>query len=74
LEGYFSLFAALSTGSGKHLSGSSAHAAAISKALGSPVLPAGRASLRLIGVAFGSEKFLLFNGERKGVAAIRTLE
>jgi hypothetical protein len=74
LEGYFSLFAALRAGCRIHLPWSTAHAAAVSKALGSPVLPAGRASLRFIGIAFGSEELLLFYGEGKGIAAIRTLE
>jgi hypothetical protein len=74
LEGYFSLFATLRAGGGEHLPWSTAHAAAISKALGSPILPAGRASLRFIGVAFGSEEFLLFCGEGKGIAAIGALE
>ncbi len=74
LEGYFSLFAALRAGGRIHLPWSTTHSAAISKAFGSPILPAGRASLRFIGIAFGSEEFLLFYGEGEGIAAIGTLE
>ena len=74
LEGYFSLFTALRAGGRIHLPWSAAHTTAIPKALGSTILPAGWASLRFIGIALGSEEFLLFCGERKGIAAIGTLE
>ncbi len=74
LERYFSLLAALRAGRRIHLPGSSAHAAIVSKTLGSPILPTCRAALGFIGIAFGSKEFLLLNGKRESIAAIGTLE
>jgi hypothetical protein len=66
----FCLFAALSAGSGKHLAGSpiavaaaAAAASAITESLGSAGRTARRATLGLIGEAFGSEELLLFSRE-----------
>ena len=69
LERYFTILAAPSTGSSEHLSRS-----CISPIAPAPlwfsVLAAGKTTLRLIGVAFRSEKFLLSRGECEWVPAV----
>jgi hypothetical protein len=71
LEGNFCGFAALGAGSGEHLtSRSTSTASASAIPIGFPCLTAFRTALRLIGVAFRLEKFLIFSAEGKGRAAI----
>jgi hypothetical protein len=70
LEGDFGFFAALGADSGVHL----ARFAAGAVALGFPGLPAVRAALGLIGVAFGLEELLLRSAEGKRSSAIGTLK
>jgi hypothetical protein len=72
LERDFSSFATLSAGGGVHLASGAITAVAASITLGLPCLPAFGTSLGLIGVAFGLEKFLVFNAEGKSSATIRT--
>ncbi len=70
LERHFGGFAALSTGCREHLAFAAAESAAIT--LGLPCLTAFGTALRLVGVSFGLEEFLVFSAERKGSAAIGT--
>jgi hypothetical protein len=74
LEGDFSCFAALGTGSGEHLTTGTAATTAASKTLGLPGLTALGAAFRFVRVAFRLEKFLVFSTERKGRATIGTCE
>ena len=48
--------------------------ASVAVAFGSPYLPAGRATLRLVGVALGGEELLFARGEAKAGSAVGTLE
>jgi len=75
LEGDFSCFAALGTGSGEHLTTRTASTtAAASKTLGLPGLTALGAAFRFVRVTFRLEKLLVFGTERKGRATIGTCE
>jgi len=69
------LFAALSAGSGIHLAGTSITIVPTISTipLCFPGTPTSRTTLGLIGELFGSVKFLLFNRESKGFAAIGAL-
>jgi len=62
-EGYFGCLAALGAGRGVHLAGFAAATAAGAVTLGFSGLPAVRAALGLIGVAFGLEELLLRGAE-----------
>jgi hypothetical protein len=71
----FRLFAALRASSGIHLAGTSvavAAAAIVTEALSSFDRTARRATLGLIGEAFGREEFLLFSRKGERFAAIGT--
>jgi hypothetical protein len=72
LEGYFRVFAALGANGREHLARSAATAGTVP--FGLPGLPAGRAPLGLVGVAFGLEEFLLRGAEGERGAAISTLK
>jgi hypothetical protein len=74
LEGDFGGFTALRAGSGEHLAFGAKAAAAASITLGLPCLPAFGTALRLISVAFGLEKFLVFNAEGESCTTIGTRE
>jgi hypothetical protein len=72
LEGDFGALTAFGTGGREHLTGSSE--ATISIALRLPRLPALRASLGFVGIAFGLEEFLIFNREGEAGSTVGTLQ
>jgi hypothetical protein len=72
LERHFGSLAALGAGSGEHLAFATAKSAAVT--FGLPCLTALGTALRLIGVAFGLEEFLVLSAESKGSTAIGTCE
>jgi hypothetical protein len=79
LERDFCLLAALSAYRREHLPWTPAHTAATataatSKTLRPSVLPAGRASLGLIGIALRGKEFLFFYGKGERFSTIGTLE
>jgi len=72
LKGHFGGFATLGAGSGEHLAGGSV--AAISIALRLPCLTALRASLGLVGVAFGLEELLVLGAEGESSSTVGACE
>jgi hypothetical protein len=69
----FRLFTAPGTGGGVHLARASiVVAAAITVTLSPAAGTASRTSFRLIGIALGRKKFLLFGSKREGFSAIGT--
>ena len=69
MERHFTVLAAPGASSSEHLSRSGVSSIG-STALRFSVLAAGKASFRLIGIALGSEEFLLSLGECEWVAAV----
>jgi len=74
LERHFSLFATLGTYCGEHLASGPVAVAAISIAVHLSGLTARGAALGLVGIAFGLEELLLFDGEGECSPTIGTLE
>jgi hypothetical protein len=72
LKGHFRFLAAFGADYRVHLALSEAAGSAVAVSL--PCLSAGRASLGLVGVAFGLEELLLRGAEGKGSTAIGALE
>jgi hypothetical protein len=71
---YFGILTTLGTYRGEHLAGSVAIATTTTVTLCLPCLAASRASLGLIGVAFGLEELLLLGTESEGSSAIGTFK
>lgn len=74
LKGYLGLLAALCTGRGIHLARAAAITTVTSGTLGSSGRTTGRATLGLIGKAFGGKELLLFGRKGECLAAIGTLQ